>query len=121
MKNFVWLVVVALVFVLVSDVEARGFRRRSRSNYSTTSTVNYSFSGDAQAVCEQKAELQASLCSMFHPGGSFGGGSAEGVGCAGDPDTALSVCCYSNSGRTLLGQAVRRGANGMWYACRIFR
>lgn len=123
MKKFVSLLVVACVVLCSSTAEARWWRRgRSSSyNYSSNTSVSVQFSGDAQSVCEQKAALQASRCSMFHPGGSFGGGSCEGVGCASDPDTALSICCYSNSGRTLIGQAVARGANGLYYACRIFR
>ena len=122
MNGFAKLIVVALLVVTCASVEARG-RRRGRVVYRerTTVTESYAFSGDAQAVCEQKAALQARLGRMFHPGGSFGGGSCEGVAVAGDPNQALNSCCYSNSGRTILGQAVVRGVNGLYYACRIFR
>lgn len=122
MKKFVRLLVVVLAVLSVSTVEARGWRRgRIRQSYSVSYSATYSFEGNAQSVCEQKASLQARLGRMFHPGGSFGGGSCEGVACAGDPDSALNSCCYSNSGRTIIGQAVFQGANGMFYACRIFR
>ena len=123
MRRFGLVSMVVLIVSLVSSTaEARWWRRgRSTNTYSSNVSVSVSFIGDAQAVCEQKAALQAIRCSMFHPGGSFGGGSCEGVGCDSDPLTALSICCYSNSGRTLIGQAVVRGANGMYYACRIFR
>lgn len=123
--RFVGLLIALSVLLSCGTVEARGWRpfrgscRNGSCGVSVTTTVE--FSGNAQAVCEQKAAFQAARCSMFHPGGSFGGGSCEGVACAGDPQSALDNCCYSNSGRTIIGQAVVRGANGLYYACRIFR
>ena len=120
MKNFVSLLVVACVVLCSSTAEARWWRR-GRSSYSYSRvTTTMEFSGDATAVCEQKAEIMASRCVMVHLGGSFGGGSFEGVGCSSDPDHALSICCYTGQ-RVCIGQAVRQGPNGMWYACKIFR
>ena len=121
MNGYVKLVVLGLV-VLCSSAEARTWRLgRAVYRERTVVTARYEFSGSAQQVCEQKAALQARLCRMFHPGGSFGGGSCEGVAMASDPTTALNSTCYSRSGRVCIGQAVVRGANGMFYACRIFR
>lgn len=120
MKNVMTLVV-ALVTILTSSTAEARWWRRSRSVSVTRVSAVFEFTGDAQAVCEQKAAIMASRCFMAHLGGSFGGGSCEGVGCSTSSEHALSICCYSNSGRTIIGQAVVRGANGMFYACRIFR
>lgn len=120
-KKLLSVLVVACVVLCSSTAEARWWRRgRSSYSYSSNTSVSMTFTGDAQSVCEQKAALQAQMCSMRHLGGSFGGGSFEGVGCSSDPDHALSICCYTGQ-RVCIGQAVRQGANGMWYACKIFR
>lgn len=113
------MVLATITLSLCQVAEAR-WLRRGRVNTRAAVTTAVEFSGDASAVCEQKAEIMASRCRMWHMGGSFGGGSAEGVGCSSDPDHALSICCYTGQ-RTCIGQAVRQGVNGMWYACKIFR
>lgn len=117
------LIVFACIVFTVADCYARGRifgRRRSGNTYSSAPAHGESFSGDAVAVCQQKAALQARLCRMFHPGGSFGGGNYEGVGMASSAQAALNNCCYTGQ-RVCIGQAVCQGANGMFYACKIFR
>jgi hypothetical protein len=111
---------VLFLATLISSAEASGrfrFRGRSRSYITTTTTE---FTGDANTVCQQKATIMARNCRMWHMGGSFGGGSCEGVGTGNTPEGALSVCCYTGQ-RTCIGQAVFQGVNGIWYACKLFR
>jgi hypothetical protein len=109
-----------LISLFAAPCDARMFGRRRNINVNVNN-VNYNyFTGDAQAVCEQKARLLASLCRMFHPGGSFGGGSHEGVAVASDPTVALNSCCYYGQ-LPCIGAAVYRGSNGMYYACRIYK
>jgi hypothetical protein len=116
MKRILLFAVLISLFAATCDARMFG-RRRVRSNVNVS--YNY-FTGDAQAVCEQKARLLASLCRMFHPGGSFGGGSHEGVAVSSDPTVALNSCCYYGQ-LPCIGAAVCRGSNGMYYACRIYK
>lgn len=109
-----------VAFLVVSSVipEAEGLgRRRWRQRRAVTS---YHLTGGPQQVAEQKAAIQARSNSMFHPAGGFGGGYAEGVGCAGTAQGALANCCFTGQ-RVVLGAAVRQGSNGLWYACKIYR
>ena len=120
--------ILALVLALfVADTaQAFIFRRARRARYCAPSSQYhgggnaYQFTGSAQAVAEQKAALQARMGRMFHPGGSMGGGTYEGVGMSSaGAAAALSNCC--NNGAPIIGQAAVQGANGLWYACRIYR
>lgn len=110
---------VGFVALISLPCDARIFGRR-RGNVNNINITGVTFTGGAQAVCEQKAALQARLGRMFHPGGSFGGGNYEGVAMASDPTNALNNCYYYGQ-RQCIGAAVCRGSNGMYYACRIYR
>jgi hypothetical protein len=114
-------VLMLLVLGLVSvEAQARGrglFRRTTR--YTSTVRSSVTFSGGPQAVAEQKAERAARLGLRHHQGGSFGGVSYEGIGFGSTPQQALNNCCYSGQ-RRVAGQHVVQGANGIWYAVRLY-
>lgn len=73
----------------------------------------------AQVTAERKAGILARACRMFHPGGTFGGGRYEGVGCGSTPQQALANCCRFNS--PVIARATARGSNGLFYAVTIYR
>ena len=103
-----------LVLVLVSDVDARIFRRGRTSSVS----ASVSFSGGPQSVASAKASYKASRGITGHVGGSFGGARYEGVGFStASAQAALNNCCYGY--KRCVGQAVVRGRNG-WYAVRLY-
>lgn len=71
-------------------------------------------------IAQAKAEVQARLGVMHHPGGSFGAGSREGVGfSSASADEAIRQCCYWGQCQPI-DIGVARGANG-WFACVIYR
>ena len=113
-----------LVVFVTETLDAKGFIRKRRRTRNTNSARYNSYSssisitGNAQQIAEQKAQIQANAGSCFHPGGSFGGGYAEGVGAGGTAAAALGNCCWF-PGR-IIGQAVVRSRNGLFYACRIY-
>jgi hypothetical protein len=73
-------------------------------------------SGTAQI----KAEKQAREGRCYHVGGSFGGGTAEGVGFSTvSADHAIRSCCFWGR-RTPIQIGVARGSRG-WYACVLYR
>lgn len=71
-------------------------------------------------IAQAKAETQARAGRMFHPGGSMGSGTHEGVGFSSvSAEDAIRRCCYF--GRLpVVETGVARGSNG-WYACVIYR
>jgi len=97
--------------------------RRSRTSYSSAS---YRVSGNAQQICQQKANIQANRGRCFHPGGSFGGAKYEGVGGGKTAQAALNNCCFSGARgskgprRTCVAAAVAQASNGWFYACRLY-
>lgn len=109
-----------LVCVFVTDVDARGRRRRAR-RYAPAAVSYAGTSGSAQQIAEYTANLQASRGSCFHPGNSFGGGSGsyEGVGAGRSAAEALNNCCRGSG--PIIGEAVVQSSNGLWYACRRYR
>jgi hypothetical protein len=71
-------------------------------------------------LAQWKAERQASSNRLYHVGGGFGGGCAEGVGFStSSPEAAIKKCCYWGK-REALDIGVARGRNG-WYATVIYR
>jgi len=72
-----------------------------------------------QAAVADKAARMAAACRMAHLGSGYGGANAEGVGCATTAQGALNSCCFTGK-RKLAAQAVVRGRNGMYYACKVF-
>jgi hypothetical protein len=70
-------------------------------------------------ICLRKAQIQASRGRCFHPGGSFGGCHAEGVGMAMSAQGALNNCCFTGK-RKCAAMAVVKGAGGRFYACKLF-
>ncbi len=70
-------------------------------------------------LAQSKAERQASSNRLYHVGGGFGGGCAEGVGFStSSPDRAIRACCYW--GKLPVQEiGVARGRNG-WYATVIY-
>lgn len=71
-------------------------------------------------ICLRKARIQAARGGRcFHPGGGFGGCRAEGVGSGSTAAQALANCCFTGA-RRCAAAAVTRGANGRYYACKLF-
>ncbi len=117
------LLCLAFVFVVNSAAEAAPRWRRqptysqpaqSQRVYGYTSNYSSGNTSTAQGV----AEMMASRGVMQHFGGNSG---YEGVGMGSSPEDALSRCCYSSSGMTVVDQGVACGANGRWYACKRYR
>ena len=78
---------------------------------------------DAESVhqiAHRKARTAARRLLRGHVGGSLGGARFEGVGWGTTPQIALRKCCYAGK-RPVLAQAVYRGRDGMYYACRLYR
>ena len=73
-----------------------------------------------QQVAQRKAKIAASRLIRGHVGGSLGGARLEGVGWGSTPQIALRKCCYSGR-RIIVAQAVYKGRDGYYYACRLFR
>lgn len=118
--------IVAVVLLLgvafvVEDASAIGRRRRVR-RYRTNYTATYSsrdWGSTPPEVADAKAKYLASVNSMFHPGGGFGGANAEGVGAGMSPAQALGNCCFTGQ-RRLAASACYQGSNGVWYAVKLF-
>ncbi len=73
-----------------------------------------------QTIAQMKAERQAREGRCYHVGGSFGGGTAEGVGFSSvSADHAIRSCCFWGR-KTAIQIGVARGARG-WYACVLYR
>lgn len=72
------------------------------------------------SIAQGKAETQARLGVMHHPGGSFGSGTREGVGYSSvSAEDAVRHCCFWGKCEPVeIG--VARGQNG-WFACVIYR
>ena len=73
----------------------------------------------ANGLAQWKAERQAASGRLYHVGGGFNGGCAEGVGFStSSPEAAIKKCCYW--GRKPVQEiGVARGRNG-WYATVIY-
>ena len=72
------------------------------------------------SIAQQKAQIQASQGVMRHIGGSFGGGSREGVGFSTlSPQDAIKNCCYYGKCQPI-DIGVARGRDG-WYATVLYR
>ena len=89
------------------------------------SVVQATAQGFACGVAQSKANRQAAMGSCCHVGGSFGGGSAEGVGFStSSPEAAVAKCCYYNQ-RKLRESGVAYGYNRRlrawgWFACNLY-
>jgi hypothetical protein len=71
-------------------------------------------------LAQWKAERQASCNRLYHVGGGFGGGNAEGVGFStSSPEQAIRSCCYWGR-RPVQEIGVARGRSG-WFATVIYR
>lgn len=72
------------------------------------------------SVAQSKAQMQARVGRCYHVGGSFAGGTAEGVGFSTvSADHAIRSCCYWGK-RTPIQIGVAKGSRG-WYATVIYR
>jgi hypothetical protein len=71
------------------------------------------------SLCLRKARWQAARGRVGHPGWGMGGCRYEGAGSGSTPAQALGNCCYSGQ-RRVAAQAVVKGANGRYYATRLF-
>ena len=71
-----------------------------------------------QCVANHKAKMAASKGFRGHVGGNLGGARFEGVGWGTSPQLALRSCCYSGR-RPIVAQAVYKGRDGYYYACRL--
>lgn len=145
MARLLFAVVVFFSITAVSDdASAQRWRRRTRCyggtcyyqpqsqytyyTYSATPAVSAqptqtatrsTTSSGPQAMAEHKAGVMARTGAMWHIGGSFGGANFEGVGWGPTAQSALNNCCYTGM-RQVAGQCAVQGANGMWYACKLF-
>lgn len=115
-----------LTLVFAADVDAfkrrRGARRYNNYYSYNTGVPTYPSSNiyaSPQAAAEAKAAMQANSGNCFHPGGDYGGAYAEGVGSGYTAQQALNNCCFTGQ-RTVAGQCVTQGSNGMYYACKTF-
>jgi len=73
----------------------------------------------ANGLAQWKAERQASSGRLYHVGGGFAGGRAEGVGFStASPDAAIRACCYWGR-RPVREIGVAQGRRG-WYATVIY-
>jgi hypothetical protein len=117
MTRWIAVMVAVALFGVASEASAWGFRNRT---VSVSRTVTRTFSGSAQSVCEQKAQIMAERHRKGHLGGGYGTGNAEGV-CFSTKSAAhaLNNCCFVGV-RVCIGAAVVRGSDG-WYAVRIYR
>jgi len=71
-------------------------------------------------LAQWKAERQAACNRLYHVGGGFGGGNAEGVGFStSSPEQAIRSCCFWGR-RPVQEIGVARGRFG-WYATVIYR
>jgi hypothetical protein len=73
-----------------------------------------------QQIAHRKAKIAAQRKIRGHVGGSLGTARFEGVGWGTTPQLALRKCCYSGR-RLIVAQAVYKGRDGYYYACRLFR
>ena len=71
-------------------------------------------------TAQGKAEFLAQVGRVYHPGGSFGGGSYEGCGMNSTRETAISTCCFWGQ-RTPIEIGVAKASNGMWYAVVFYK
>jgi hypothetical protein len=82
--------------------------------------VTVDLEASAQAVAQAKAETIAARGYLHHPGGSFAGGTAEGVGFStASAEDAVSRCCFWGQRRPI-GIGVARAARG-WFAAVLYR
>jgi hypothetical protein len=71
-------------------------------------------------LAQWKAERQAASNRLYHVGGGFAGGCAEGVGFStSSAEAAIKKCCYWGQ-KPVQEIGVARGRNG-WYATVIYR
>jgi len=74
----------------------------------------------ANGLAQYKAERQAASGRLYHVGGGFGGGNAEGVGFSShSPEDAIRRCCFWGK-RQVLEIGIARGRSG-WFATVIYR
>ena len=92
-----------------SSVDCAGGVCRSR-------TVSTSRGSTAQA----KADQLAARGQLLHLGGSFGGGTHEGIGVGSTPDQATQSCCFWGQ-RTPIEIGTAQGRDGRWYAVVLYR
>lgn len=71
------------------------------------------------STAQWKADQLAARGQLVHLGGSFGGGSYEGIGFGATADQATRACCYWGQ-RTPIEIGTAQGANG-WYAVVLYR
>lgn len=126
-----FVIAAVLTIVIVSDADARPWRRRifrqnrTRSVYTnnytnySSNTAGVSYGSGPQATAANKAASSAARMYKGHLGGGFGGGNAEGVGFSTySAQHALNNCCFTGQ-RVVAGSSVVRGADG-WYAVKIY-
>lgn len=71
------------------------------------------------SLAQWKADQLAARGQLVHLGGSFGGGSAEGIGYGSTAEQATRSCCYWGQ-RTPIDIGVAQGAIG-YYAVVLYR
>jgi hypothetical protein len=70
-------------------------------------------------LCLRKAQWQAARGRVGHPGWGLGGCRCEGAGSGMTAQAALNACCYTGQ-RRVAASAVVRGANGRYYATKLY-
>ena len=115
----------ALIVVDIADARPRRRFRRRATNYSYAQAYNtysnsYGSYGSPQSAASSKAQILANAGGgVWHPGGGFGGGYAEGVGSGATAAAALGNCCFRGY-RAIAAESVVQSHNGLWYACTIY-
>jgi len=108
----------------ISVLPVRPIRRSSPVIYSNSMPVGRSSMSSGVTsfgLAQSKAQRAANGGIRGHIGGSLGGASCEGVGWSNSsPQRAIEQCCYWGQ-KSPAQIGVSRGADGVWYACVLYR
>ena len=96
---------------------ARGGRYQ---NYYQQPQVQMTPLSSTLTTAQGKAEFLAQVGRVYHPGGSFGGGSYEGCGMNSPRESAIQTCCFWGQ-RTPIEIGAAKASNGMWYAVVFYK
>lgn len=103
------------------STECDGSTCRQRTvSMSSSASVDQPLTMNHQpSLAQWKADQLATRGQLVHLGGSFGGGSAEGIGYGSTAEQATRACCYWGQ-RTPIEIGVAQGASG-YYAVVLYR
>lgn len=125
-RSLVLSLLLVILFTSVSDGFIFKRLRQRRQNRRAPVVQRQQFSGNAQAVAQQKANRMARINRIAHFGGSFGGARYEGVGSSTTKQGAYNNCCYSGARgskgprRIPVAAAWAQSRSGRWFCCRFY-